>query len=71
MRRSAGQIPRRPARKATLRFTQFHGELMERYVQRLAERSHADQLRARVVHFSPEQRYTGAQAASARAPTSC
>jgi len=60
--------PRRPQRKATLRFTQLHGELIERYVQRLAERSHADQLRAGVVHISPEQRYVGKHGTEQKSP---
>jgi hypothetical protein len=60
--------PRRPQRKATLRFTQLHGELMERYVQRLAERSHGDQLRAGVVRISPEQRYLGKLGTEQKSP---
>lgn len=51
--------PARRAQRATLRFTRFHGELMERYVHRLAERSHADQIRAGVVYISGERTYIG------------
>jgi hypothetical protein len=60
--------PIRKAKRATLRFTRFHGELMERYVHRLAERSHADQIRARVVHVSGEQTYVGAKGAQKKSP---
>ena len=60
--------PSRPERPATLRFTQFHGELMERYVQRVAERSHADQLRAGVVQISPEQIYRGKRGTQQKSP---
>lgn len=60
--------PRRPGRPATLRFTQFHGELMERYVQRVSERSHEDQLRAGVVHISPDQTYIGKQGTEQKSP---
>jgi hypothetical protein len=60
--------PDRPTRPATLRFTRFHGELMERYVQRAAERSHTDQQRAGVVHISGEQTYTGKNRSEQKSP---
>lgn len=60
--------PDRPDRKATLRFTQLHGELMERYVERAAERAHGDQLRAGVVHISREQIYVGEQGTEQKSP---
>src|SRR4051812_10903254 len=41
---------------------------MERYLRRLAERSHADQLRAGVVHISPEQRYLGKRGTEQKSP---
>jgi hypothetical protein len=60
--------PKRPSRAATLRFTRFHGELMERYIQRAAERSHSDQLRAEVVFISGEQTYVGKQGSEQKSP---
>jgi hypothetical protein len=60
--------PARPAKRATLRFTRFHGELMERYVERLAERSHSDQVRAGVVRICPEQRYVGRHGSEQKSP---
>jgi hypothetical protein len=65
MRRSD---PERPMRPATLRFTRFHGELIERYMHRAAERSHADQLRAGVVHISGEQTYVGKHGSEQKSP---
>lgn len=60
--------PARPSRKATLRFTRFHGELVERYLQRLTEASHADQLEAGVVQISPDQVYLGRDGSENRSP---
>ncbi len=60
--------PRRPERKATLRFTQFQGELMESYLQRLTERSHAEQLRAGIVDINGEQQYVGEQGSERKSP---
>jgi hypothetical protein len=60
--------PARPTRRATLRFTRYHGELMERYVQRVAERSHADQTRAGVVRISGEQHYVGRHGSEQKSP---
>jgi hypothetical protein len=53
--------PTRPSKQSTLRFTRFHGELMEAYVRRVAEISHTDQTRAGVVTISPEVVYQGPQ----------
>jgi hypothetical protein len=60
--------PRRPAKRATLRFTRFNGELTERYVRRLTERSHVDQIRAGVVRISGEQTYTGKRGTEQKSP---
>jgi len=60
--------PDRPKQKATLRFTRFHGELMERYVERVTERSHIDQARAGVVRINGERAYIGKRGTEQKTP---
>jgi hypothetical protein len=60
--------PVRPRKKATLRFTRFHGELVERYIQRLTEASHADQIAAGVVRVHRDRIYTGRDGSESRSP---
>ncbi len=60
--------PARPSKSAALRFTRFHGELMERYVERLARDSHRDQVSAGVAHIATEHVYTGKDGSESKSP---
>lgn len=60
--------PVRPDRKASKRFTEHHGVLIEEYVARAAQATHAVQQRAGVVRISREQRYTGRSGTEQKTP---
>jgi hypothetical protein len=60
--------PARPKKKATLRFTRFHGELVERYLYRLTEATHDVGIAAGLVRVSPEQVYVGRDGTESRSP---
>jgi hypothetical protein len=60
--------PEAPERSMSRRFTAFHGELVERYVLRLTEDSHVDQIRAGLAHVHGEHVYLGADGSESRSP---
>jgi hypothetical protein len=64
---AARQLPG-STRTMSRRFTEFHGELMERYVLTLTAESHRDQIRAGLATVSGEQRYIGADGSESLSP---
>ena len=62
------QDPKREGKSATLRFTRYHGELIESYLHRLTEHTHVDQIRAGVVRISRERTYIGKHGTEQKSP---
>lgn len=60
--------PARPHKSATMRFTRFHGELVERYVADVARAAHASQVDAGVVRVSEEVKYPGRDKTESKSP---